>query len=207
MLHIKQKLLSSLMLFALTILPLAALLPQTVYADHDGCFGLSTIGSDTAACTAQKRDIANRTCYARNEGNNTAIAECVRMVTAHFTYSGDPADAPPLPSDASASFTPSGSTKNVVDNADCKVEPEQDLTSDNCRIVYWINIFVNILSVLVGIVVTAMIILGGIQYTAAGADPNAVAKAKKQIFNAIFALIAYGLMYALLQYLIPGGLL
>lgn len=100
-----------------------------------------------------------------------------------------------------------GSGANVVDSADCRVDPADDLNEGNCGIIKWINTGINILSVLVGIVVTIMIIVGGIQYTAAGADPNAVAKAKKQIFNAIFALVAYGLMYALLDFLVPGGLL
>lgn len=106
------------------------------------------------------------------------------------------------------SVTGTGSGANVTDVADCKVDPNtEELDSNNCRIVYWINLAINVMSVLVGIVVTIMIIVGGIQYTAAREDPNAVAKAKKQIFNAVFALVIYGLMFALLQYLIPGGLL
>ena len=99
-------------------------------------------------------------------------------------------------------FTAGGS--NVFENADCK---EENLNSGNCNIVRYLNMFINILSVLVGIVVTIMIIVGGIQYTAAGEDPNAVAKAKKHISQAILALVGYGLTFAFLQYIIPGGLL
>jgi hypothetical protein len=53
-----------------------------------------------------------------------------------------------------------------------------------------------------------MIIIGGIQYTTAGGDPNAakVMAAKKRIFNAIFALIAFGLLYAAINFIVPGGI-
>lgn len=71
----------------------------------------------------------------------------------------------------------------------------------------YVNPGIQFLAVTVGIIVTIMIIIGGIQYSAAGGDPNAVAKAKNRIFNAIGALVAFGLLYAFLQYVIPGGVL
>ena len=168
--------------------------PQNeVFAYHVQCFGLSTIGTDTTACTNQKRDAANRACLAKYEGNNGAITDCVTQVMLHYT--APPDTAPPLPEELESDL---GKPK------DCK---DVNLSSDNCAIVRYLNDAIKILSGIVGIVVTIMIIVGGIQYSVAGADPNAVAKAKKQIFNAIFALVAYGLMFAFLQYLIPGGLL
>ena len=38
-------------------------------------------------------------------------------------------------------------------------------------------------------------------------DPNHVAEAKKRISNALLALVAWLLIYAFLQWIIPGGLL
>ena len=109
--------------------------------------------------------------------------------------------APSLPAGA----LPKGSSAGkVIENADCKRE---DLNEDNCNIIKRLNQLINILSGVVGIVVTIMIIVGGIQYSAAGADPGAVAKAKKHISQAILALVGYGLIFAFLQYIIPGGLL
>ncbi len=108
----------------------------------------------------------------------------------------------PTPSLGDVVFPTEEEVDFIDKNKDCN---EQDLNESNCNIIKHINTGINLLSALVGIVVTIMIIVGGIQYTAAGSEPNAVAKAKKQIFNAIFALVAYGLTYALLQYLIPGG--
>lgn len=65
---------------------------------------------------------------------------------------------------------------------------------------------INFLSAGVGVVVITMIIIGGIQYSLAGNNPQAVSAAKSRIMNAIIALIAYGLMYAFLNFIIPGGL-
>jgi hypothetical protein len=58
----------------------------------------------------------------------------------------------------------------------------------------------------VGLVITIMIIVGAIQYITSGGDPNGVAAAKKRIANALIALLVFGLMYALLNFIVPGGL-
>lgn len=71
----------------------------------------------------------------------------------------------------------------------------------------YINPAVELLSALVGIAVVASIIIGAIQYSSAGGDPGKVEKAKGRIQNAILALIAYVFLFALLQWLIPGGIL
>ncbi|OGC80452.1 hypothetical protein A2943_00400 [Candidatus Adlerbacteria bacterium RIFCSPLOWO2_01_FULL_51_16] len=68
-----------------------------------------------------------------------------------------------------------------------------------------IQTVVNFLSAGVGIVVVAMIIIGGIQYTMAGDNPQAVSEAKSRIKNALFGLLAYALTFAFLNWLIPGG--
>jgi len=77
----------------------------------------------------------------------------------------------------------------------------------NCSLVdTFINPLIVFLSALVGIVVTASIIIGGIQYSAAGDNPQAVAAARKRIFNAVLALLIYGLLYGFLNFIIPGGI-
>jgi|SRR6185437_4900904 len=64
---------------------------------------------------------------------------------------------------------------------------------------------VNFLSAGVGIIVIAVIIIGGIQYTLAGDNPQALTAAKQRITNGLIALAAFFLIFALLQWLIPGG--
>ncbi len=66
---------------------------------------------------------------------------------------------------------------------------------------------IKLLTYTIGIVVTAMIIIAGIQYTSAGSDPQKVSAAKSKINNAILALVTYIFFLGLLQWLWPGGVI
>lgn len=96
-----------------------------------------------------------------------------------------------------------GEVVSCKPSADCEGE---DLNAGNCRIVHWVVVFINVLSAMVGITVVIMVIVGGIQYSAAGDDPQKVQEAKKKISNALLALVAFIFMYAFLQWVVPGGL-
>jgi cytochrome bd-type quinol oxidase subunit 2 len=76
--------------------------------------------------------------------------------------------------------------------------------SDN-KLVTDLNDIVNFLSALVGVVVIAVIIMGGIQYAMAGDSSDAVGKAKSRIVNGLIALVAFIFTFAFLQWIIPGG--
>ncbi len=76
----------------------------------------------------------------------------------------------------------------------------------NCGIIRYLTDFVNILTALVGIVVVIMIVVGGIQYSAARDNPQAVQAARTKIINAMLALAAYIFTSAFLQWIVPGGL-
>lgn len=94
--------------------------------------------------------------------------------------------------------------REKLTNCDGRTNPEACLR-DN-PIVEWTVFITNILAVGVGVIVTIMIIIGGIQYASAGPNPQAIQSAKKKIANAILALIAYMFLYAFVQYLVPGGI-
>lgn len=57
----------------------------------------------------------------------------------------------------------------------------------------------------VGIVIVIAVVIGGIQYTTSAGDPNKAAAGKKRLIDALIALVAFGFMYALLSFLVPGG--
>lgn len=79
----------------------------------------------------------------------------------------------------------------------------------DCRKIFtdYINPFIRLLSVAIGVVSVLMIVVGGVEYSSAGSDPQKVAAAKKRITNAIFALLAYIFLFAFLNWLIPGGVI
>lgn len=81
-------------------------------------------------------------------------------------------------------------------------------SDSNCDAIFekYLKPFIKLLSATVGIVVVAAVIFGGIQFSSSGGDPQKVANAKKHITNAIIALVAYVLLFAFLNFIIPGGL-
>ncbi|HUC95924.1 MAG TPA: pilin [Candidatus Saccharimonadia bacterium] len=76
----------------------------------------------------------------------------------------------------------------------------------SCNLIsQYINPLISFLNVAVGLVVVISIVIGGIQYSTSGDNPEAVQAAKKRIFQALGGLIAYFLLYAFLNFIIPGG--
>lgn len=65
---------------------------------------------------------------------------------------------------------------------------------------------INFLAAGVGIVVAIMITAAGVEYITARGAPQKVEDAKRRITNAIIALVTFIFMYAILQWLIPGGI-
>lgn len=68
-----------------------------------------------------------------------------------------------------------------------------------------INTIVNGLAGMIAVVCVVMIVLGGIKYSLARNNPQEITNARNHIINAVFAMICFMLIWALLQYLVPGG--
>ena len=72
---------------------------------------------------------------------------------------------------------------------------------------HFITPFIKLFTVLIGVFAVISIIVAGIQYASSADDPGKVTKAKDRIFQTVLGLLAYIFLFALLNYLIPGGLL
>lgn len=83
---------------------------------------------------------------------------------------------------------------------------EGSIDKDDCGITAYIVTFTQVLSGVVGIVVTIMIVWGGIKYSMSKDNPQETAAAKNTIRNALIALVFYFFTAAFLNYLIPGGI-
>lgn len=90
---------------------------------------------------------------------------------------------------------------------DCVAKDGGALTKENCGIINYILIFTRVLSGLVGIVIVIMLVVRGMQYIVARENPQLTAKAREGILWAVLALILYLFVFALLQWLVPGGVL
>lgn len=73
-------------------------------------------------------------------------------------------------------------------------------------IVVYLTMFLKLLARLLGGVIVLMLVIAGIQYITSAGDPGLVKGAKDRITNAITALVLFAFMYAILNFLIPGGI-
>lgn len=69
-----------------------------------------------------------------------------------------------------------------------------------------LKIALDILTVGIGILGVLGIVIVGIQYLTAGGNEEQTRKAKRRMFEIVIGLVAYVLLYALLNWLLPGGL-
>lgn len=72
---------------------------------------------------------------------------------------------------------------------------------------YLINIITTILTAGVGALAVIGIILSGLTLLSARDDPDQVRKAKKRLFDVVVGVVIWGLLWVLIQFLIPGGVL
>jgi len=79
--------------------------------------------------------------------------------------------------------------------------------STSCFFAKYINPLIALLSAMVGIAVVISIIWGGIEYITSEGDPQKAANGKKRIVGALVGLVAFILLFTLLQFLSPGGVL
>ena len=68
-----------------------------------------------------------------------------------------------------------------------------------------LGVAIDVLLILIGAAAVIGIIVSGIQYSASAGDPAAMTKAKNRIFQIIIGIVAYGLLWGVLKWLIPGG--
>jgi hypothetical protein len=120
---------------------------------------------------------------------------------------------------------PNGSIQGFVEAPSCsngifqsalnpQITPAQDPALTQCSsttscdlVKKYVDPLINVLAAAVGVVVTISIVVGGIQYASSAGDPGKASAAKSRIRNAIIALVGFFLLYAVLQWLVPGGLL
>lgn len=70
-----------------------------------------------------------------------------------------------------------------------------------------LGVVLNIMTIGVGVAGVLGIVISGIQYMTASGNEAQMIKAKRRIIEVIVGLVAWGLMWAFLQWLIPGDLI
>lgn len=109
---------------------------------------------------------------------------------------------------AAALSTPSMAATNQFHSWNLPQQSPQQLNravSSN-PIVGRLDQIIKFLSAGVGIIIVGSIIVAGIQYAMGGNQPQVLTAARNRIINSILALFAFLLIFAFLQWIIPGGL-
>lgn len=106
-----------------------------------------------------------------------------------------------------------------VSAADCNVGTGEDSTQYSTSILpctgtdgqdngVWgiLILIINIMSGGVGVLAVAGLVYGSIMYSSAGGNAERQKKARSILANVGIGLVLYALMFAVLNYLVPGGL-
>jgi len=74
-------------------------------------------------------------------------------------------------------------------------------------IIYYLKEALFLINSLIGGIIILVLVVAGIQYITSAGEPANVKSAKGRVMNAVIALVLYLMMMAILNFLIPGGLL
>lgn len=104
-------------------------------------------------------------------------------------------------------------TAECVGNNGCEVDTaiikcEGDVTKDgykNTGLWSILLMAINILTVGVGVAALGGIVYGAVLYTSSGGNQEQVKKAMTIFTNVVLGIVAFAFMWALLNFLIPGG--
>lgn len=119
------------------------------------------------------------------------VTMCVLFVPAKV-YAADTLNCSILPAD-------------ICKAATSKPDKNGDISSTGTfKLLIWV---INILTALIGIIAVGVLVYAGIMYASAGDNSQQISSAKGMITNTVIGIVAYGLMYFALNWLIPGGLI
>ena len=103
------------------------------------------------------------------------------------------------------SCCPANAVKQARAEGGSNTAKTDGLTAKYCLFSKYLNPVINALTAIVGLAVAAGIIFGAIQVSSSAGDPQKAMNGKNHIRNALLGLLAYILLYAFLQFIIPGG--
>jgi hypothetical protein len=75
----------------------------------------------------------------------------------------------------------------------------------DCLYGKYINPAINVLSAIAGVAIVIGILVGSIQYSSSGGDPQKTAQGKGKIVKSIVALVSFMFLFGAIQFMSPGG--
>lgn len=122
-----------------------------------------------------------------------------------LNYSSSYAFAEELVEDGNGNITtPNGNNSN---NSKSPTDAKTAILPSDWKIEDILNMVLVVVTTGVGIAAVGSIVFAGVLYITARDNAAQVSKAKTMIMNTIIGIIAYILMWAFLEWIIPGGIL
>jgi hypothetical protein len=188
---------------AIILLVLALSIPTFIYVSpaladraEDYCNELigtienSEDAGSYANCVQSARN-AETTCGTTNGVGNDGWQQCIDNYYGGLRGTSDPVNNSDEPIET-----------------DCEPEPPGSaLTRENCGIINLLVIGINILSALAGMAIVFSMMFAGYLYMTSRDNSGQVQKAKQRIVWSLTALVLFIFMYALLNFLVPGGVI
>lgn len=190
----------TLSVFVLSLIGSILMFGVDVSAADPGCYVRSSfadgVSIDPANCPADNRDVSDGVdaglCYVAPAGSsgigNFSPIECNSFQVGRTSSAGD-------------------GSRDTLSRGECEPDEGEELNRDNCGIIDIVVTAINFLSALAGIVIIGSIMFAGYQYMTARDNPQTVQAARIRVVWALVALALFVFMYALLNFLIPGGVL
>lgn len=111
-----------------------------------------------------------------------------------------------MPSQTTLAASCGGVETSLINcNQDGKGPENSEIPIENTGVWGLLILIINIMSVGVGILAVAGFVYGAILYTSAGGSPENVKKARSVLTNVVIGVVAYGAMFTLLNFIVPGG--
>lgn len=164
---------------------------KVTYAHHESCMGIAN-PERIVGCVDQTTTAAMLRCRTAHQGDEARIVSCEDDALTHAGRRPGSSNDPrtnPTPYSQYGWVSRSGSTGTGSDEI------------DNMLVM-----FINILTAVAGLAIVGSIIVGGIQYMTAGGNAAQVSSAKNRIVVSIASLFLLSFGYAILQWLVPGGI-
>lgn len=95
---------------------------------------------------------------------------------------------------------------SIIGGSTCSGINDKSANSQDSGVWKILIFILQIMTAGVGILAVGGIVFGAVLYTTAGDKPEQTKKAIGIITNVVIGIVAYGLMYLVLNFLIPGGI-
>lgn len=79
-------------------------------------------------------------------------------------------------------------------------------SASDCLFAKYVNPTVRVLTAIAALAAVIGMIVGGLQYSASGGDPQKAAAGKGKVVKALYGLLAFLFLYSALQFFSPGGI-